>query len=163
LRGHFEAMGLTEVETFIASGNVVFTSGARRTDKLEHKIACGLEQSLGYPVPTFIRTIPELVAIAAYQPWSPDELAHAVALNVGLFTAPLDADTIRRVIELRTEIDEFHVHGRELYWLCRTRQSESLVSNTLLQKALGRQSTFRNLNTIQRMAAKYAVNQEARK
>ncbi len=39
---------------------------------------------------------------------------------------------------LKTDIDDFHVQGREVYWLCRRKQSESTFSNAMLEKAIGR-------------------------
>jgi uncharacterized protein (DUF1697 family) len=61
---------------------------------------------------------------------------------------------------LRTAIDDFQVQGREIYWLCRKKQSESTISNAVLEKALGRQLTLRGANTIRRMDAKYRFSKE---
>jgi uncharacterized protein (DUF1697 family) len=58
-------------------------------------------------------------------------------------------------MSLRTDIDDFHVHGRELYWLCQKKQSDSTFSNAVLEKTLGRPSTIRGVNTIQKIVAKY--------
>jgi uncharacterized protein (DUF1697 family) len=60
------------------------------------------------------------------------------------------------LVALQTEIDDFHVHGREVYWLCRKKQSESTFSNAVLEKTLRRQATLRGAATVQKMAAKYA-------
>jgi len=57
---------------------------------------------------------------------------------------------------LKTDIDDFHVHQREIYWLCLKKQSDSTFSNVLLERKLGLQSTLRGLNTIRKIAAKYA-------
>ena len=38
LRGLFEAMGFRNVETFIASGNIIFEAGSQSTGTLEKKI-----------------------------------------------------------------------------------------------------------------------------
>ena len=38
---------------------------------------------------------------------------------------------------LKTDIDDFHVQGREVYWLCRVKQSDSKFSNVVLEKTLG--------------------------
>jgi uncharacterized protein (DUF1697 family) len=57
LRGLFEALGFTNVETFIASGNVIFDSKATNVKSLERKIEKHLEASLGYAVTTFIRSV----------------------------------------------------------------------------------------------------------
>ena len=56
---------------------------------------------------------------------------------------------------LKSDVDDFHVHGREIYWLCKVRQSESKVSNTLFEKRVKVRSTFRNVNTVARLVAKY--------
>jgi uncharacterized protein (DUF1697 family) len=57
---------------------------------------------------------------------------------------------------MRTSIDDFHVNGREMYWLCRKKQSESTFSNARFEKALGGRATFRGVNTIVKLAAKYS-------
>ncbi len=67
LRQLFESFGFSEVETFIASGNVIFRTTAKDTTALESEIASGLQNALGYEVATFIRTDAELVQITAYQ------------------------------------------------------------------------------------------------
>ena len=56
LRKEFEALGLMEVETFIASGNVIFTPRSLDVVALEKKIEARLRASLGYEVATFVRT-----------------------------------------------------------------------------------------------------------
>ena len=62
------------------------------------------------------------------------------AINVGGHVVKMD--------HLRTAVDEFHLHQREIYWLCRIRSSESEFSLARLEKALGVQATFRNSTAI---------------
>ena len=156
LRKLFEAQGFSGVETFIASGNVIFEINTKDTKSLEKKIESTLRESLGYEVATFIRTATELAAIADYLPFKPSELAAAAALNVAFLADALDVKSKQKLMALRTEIDDFHVHGREIYWLCLKKQSESTFSNNLLEKTLGRSSTIRGIATLQKMAAKYS-------
>ncbi|HEX8651850.1 MAG TPA: DUF1697 domain-containing protein [Pyrinomonadaceae bacterium] len=156
LRQLFESLGFTKVETFIASGNVVFEARSANAQNLERKIEKRLLEALGYEVATFIRTDAELAAIASYVPFRQSELDGAVALNIGFLAYPLDDQSKQKLMTLRTDIDDFHVHEREIYWLCRRKQSDSTISNNVLQKALGRPSTFRGVNTIRKMAAKYS-------
>ena len=157
LRQLFEELGFANVETFIASGNVVFETTARNASALEKKITAHLKAALGYEVATFIRTPRELATIAAYQPFPPAEFAAAAAFNIGFLAEPLDAISTQKVLALKTDIDDFHVHGREIYWLCRVRQSDSKFSNAVLEKTLKRAATFRGANTVVKMAAKYGV------
>ncbi|MSU22989.1 MAG: DUF1697 domain-containing protein [Opitutus sp.] len=59
LRARFEEMKFADVTTFIASGNVIFTSKQKDSRKLERQIQDHLHQSLGYGVDTFVRTWPK--------------------------------------------------------------------------------------------------------
>ena len=156
LKRLFEAVGCREVETFIASGNVVFESSSRNIGALQRKIEDHLRKSLGYDVRTFVRTGSEVAAIARYRAFSESQLRSAKALNVAFLAEPLSADARKTLMGLETEIDDFHVHGREVYWLCRKKQSESDFSNVLFEKKVGARTTFRGLKTVEKLAAKYS-------
>jgi uncharacterized protein (DUF1697 family) len=154
LRAIFAAMGFGDVETFIASGNVIFTAPAQDTRALERRIEGELKKALGYEVETFIRTPAELDAITKHRPFGDDADGHTVYVN--FVYEPLAKDAAERLEALRTEVDEFHVHGREFYWLARKKISESLVTGPMMAKAIGKvPSTNRNITTVQKLAAKY--------
>jgi uncharacterized protein (DUF1697 family) len=159
LRSLFEALGFSSVETFIASGNVIFQSSSKNAQALERKIESHLHRALGYEVATFVRTDTELAAIANYRPFQQTALDAARALNIAFLADPADSSSKRKLLALRTEIDDFHVHGREIYWLCRKKQSESTFSNAVLEKTLGVPSTLRGVNTVRKLAEKYASAQ----
>jgi uncharacterized protein (DUF1697 family) len=156
LRREFEAIGLKDVETFIASGNVVFTAPPGRATALERKIEKRLHDSLGYEVRTFIRTEAEVAAIAGYKPFEEAQIRSAQAVNVAFLGHPLEPAAVKLLMAMRTPIDDFHVNGREMYWLCRKKQSESTFSNARFEKALGGRATFRGVKTIVKLAAKYS-------
>jgi uncharacterized protein (DUF1697 family) len=160
LRKTFESLGYSNVETFIASGNVVFDSASRNPKALEAAIEKRLREKLGYEVDTFVRTCAEIAAVAAYEPFAKADVARASTLIVGFLARPLDPATVRKIMALKTDIDDFHVNGREFYWLSRNRQGESAFSNAVLEKLTGGRSTFRGLNTVRRMAARYAAKME---
>jgi uncharacterized protein (DUF1697 family) len=154
LKKHFEAMGLTDVETFIASGNVVFSSrGARGLDGI---IAKALEQELGYAVATFVRTVAEAADAAVHAPFAEKDVAACPTYLVGFLSRELDADAEKRLSALATAEDRFHVRGRDFWWLSKNRQSDPAISGRALEKALGQPTTLRNLNTIRRMAERYS-------
>jgi uncharacterized protein (DUF1697 family) len=155
LRTLFGALGLKGVETFIASGNVVFTQPATGLQILHQRIEQRLHTSLGYEVKTFIRTEAEVAGIASYEPFPKAEVQRAGSYNVGFLAAPLQASAKRILMALKTEIDSFHVHGREVYWLCKKKQSDSTFTNAVFEKAVKVRATFRGMNTIARLVAKY--------
>jgi uncharacterized protein (DUF1697 family) len=154
LRRHFERLGHSEVETFIASGNVVFASGSKNTGALERAIEAHLEKVLGYAVATFIRSPSQLAAIGGYRAF-PREAA-GTSLHVGFLSARPAADAVRALESLRTGTDDFRVREREVYWRIHGGFSDSKFSGAKLEKLLDVQATFRNLNTVTKLAAKYA-------
>lgn len=157
LRALFESLGFAGVETFIASGNVVFEAAARGASALERRIEGALREALGYDVHTFLRTPAEVARIAAHEPFDAETIAGAAALNVLFLGDELDAGGRRKLMALRTDVDDFHVAGREIYWLSRVRQSQSRISNVLIERTLGTRSTARGISTVRRMAERYGA------
>src|SRR5690349_20856788 len=90
LRALFESMGFSNVETFIASGNVIFESKLKGDRALEEKIEKKLKEALGYEVATFVRTDAEIAAIVAYKSFKKSQLDAAPTLNVGFLSEPFD-------------------------------------------------------------------------
>jgi uncharacterized protein (DUF1697 family) len=156
LKKLFEKAGFTGVETFIASGNVIFdASPTAKTATLERTVETMLEDALGYEVATFIRTGEELVAAAEHEPFPPAALKASLRFNVAFVKQSLDARSVKSVATLATAVEQFHVRGREIYWLSRVMQSESKVSNAVFEKTLGQPSTVRGISTVRKIAEKY--------
>lgn len=159
LRTLFETLGFQNVATFIASGNVLFESETTDTAGLEARIEEHLAQTLGYKVPTFIRTMEELQLVASYQPFPSLALDPDVdTLSILFLAAPLPVDLHAAFLSFRTPMDEFSIHQREIYWLCRGKTSDSLVNWSLLGKNVpSPAATVRNVTTIRKLVAKYAT------
>ena len=157
LRDFFIALRLINVETFIASGNVIFESKSKDPAALERKIENHLAKSVGYEVATFVRTFAELERINEYQPFSEADLnAKGNTLYVGFIADTPGKAAAQRVEALITDVDDLKINGREVYWLCRTSFTESKISGALLEKTLGAKVTFRNINTVRRLVKKYS-------
>lgn len=155
LRQIFDSLGFARVETFIASGNVLFDAEQADTALLEKMIEQKLFQSLGYDVAAFVRTATELSAIVQYTPFSKLDLDGAAAFNIAFISKPLDTVQLQKLMTLKTPIDDFHVYGREIYWLCRKKQSESTFSNVVLEKTIGYQTTLRGASTLAKIVEKF--------
>ena len=155
LKELFEELGLGSVETFLASGNVAFEAGKAEPTKLQARIEAHLHQTLGYEVHTFLRSEADLAALVQGCPFSLAEVEAATALNVVLLKAPLPPEAEARLQTLASQVDRFQARGRDVWWLCALKQSESTFSNTVFEKFTGQRATFRGFNTLQRLAAKF--------
>ena len=156
LKKIFEKMSFENVETFIASGNVVFETKSKSMDAIKKKIEIELEKSLGYKVATFIRTITELKKISEHKPFKESDLANEQNyLYIGFLDNQPNKESLKKVLVLSDEANEFHFNNKELFWLCRKNFSDSGITGKTLEKALGMETTIRNSTTIRKMAVRF--------
>ena len=148
LRRIFEALKFTNVKTLITSGNVLFEAPLKPRD-IESAVEKRLQKELGYEVLTFVRTIPEMQAVAAQEPF---KQSTGDSLHVVFLKQKPSRDAERALLAAATDIDAFHVKGREAYWLIRGGFSDSKFSGAKLEKLLG-PGTARNIKTVKRLAA----------
>lgn len=155
LRRLFAEMAFTNVETFIASGNVIFDAAETDPVALERTIEAGLEAALGYRVDTFIRAPVELAIIAARWPFAEPEREAAHTLFIAFLPATPDKAARERLNAFTTDVDAFHIDGREVYWLRRDAVGDSSFAGSVLERALGMPATLRNSRTVAKLATKY--------
>lgn len=156
LRDLFGELGYKDVATFIASGNVIFSTAETDAKVLESRIAEHLEKSLGYRVDTFIRTLSRVETIARLTPFVEDG-KDGITVHVGFLHDAPDPELKRGLLVARSSVDEFSVDGREYYWLCRIRTSDSKIWTSREVRALSLPtSTMRNMSSIRKLVAKHA-------
>ena len=156
LRSLFEALGFERVESFIASGNIIFDAPSKDEAALEKRIEQHLQASLGYAVATFLRTPDEVAAAADFRPFpGADPVPEGHSLNVIFLKSEPGKEAREKVEALRTEYDGLRVHGRELYWWAHGRSSDSPIKPGAFEKAVG-PGTSRNVTTVRKLAQKYA-------
>ena len=155
LKSLFEQMRFKNIETIIASGNVLFESEKSNRTAVENEIEKRLFKALGYEVTTFIRTPDEMDKIVNYRPFPEEKYEDTVSNNIGFIKQSLKKDSIAILKGLETEIDDFQTHQTEVYWLCKTGQSKSTFSGNLFERKLKTQITFRSIKTLQKLLSKY--------
>ena len=156
LRTLFEELAFTNVETFIASGNVIFDSKSANTGALEKKIEKHLLKALGYEVATFVRSIDDVERIVCAQPFSAAEVDRdGTILYVGFLAESPSEESRRELVKCSNKFNDFAINDREVFWLCRVKFSETDFSGGRLEKILKMKTTLRNANTPQRIVAKY--------
>jgi uncharacterized protein (DUF1697 family) len=150
LRRLFEKEGFSNVETFIASGNVLFE--ARDGGAAERRIEKVLGAALGYEVATFVRAVGALPAIASLNPFD----GAGGTLYIGFLPAEPAAAAKNKLMTLASDLESFHFAQRELYWCTRSSFRDSKIDGGVIEKTLGMKTTLRNINTVRRIAEKYA-------
>jgi uncharacterized protein (DUF1697 family) len=156
LRRHFEEMGFEEVATFRASGNVIFSTSSRESEgKLAERVEAELDERLGYDVAVFLRSIMEVAAIAAQEPFDRKLVEKSKGkLQVSLLQKKPNAAAKRKALALATEEDLLAIEGRELYWLPSGGISDSNLELKAIDALLG-PGTIRTMGTIEQINSKY--------
>lgn len=156
LKTLFEKMGFEKVETFIASGNVVFETVLKSISTIKKKIETDLKKHLGYDVAAFIRTTKDLKEISDYKPFSESELNNPKNnLYIGFLDSLPAEENQSKIFAMQDAANEFHFNKNELYWLCRKNFSDSGIDGKKLEKALGMNATIRNSSTVKKMVGKF--------
>lgn len=150
----FEDMGFLEVSGFLASGNIVFDAAGVSPDKLEPTIEKALDQQLGYAVPTFVRTAPQIDKIQAHAPFPTAVVAATDGnMQVALLGARPSAPQRKAAMSVTPPEDLIDLVDREMYWLPRVGISDSKLNLNALTEILG-PMTIRTRRTIVRLSAK---------
>jgi len=157
LKTIFEKIGFKNVETFIASGNVVFETKSKSADTIKKKIETELEKSLGYKVATFIRSAKEVKKIIEFKPFRESELNAPInTLYIGFLDSSPSKENQNKVFAMQDSANEFHFNNKEMYWLCRKNFSDSGIDGKKLEKALGMSITVRNSTTVKKIVTKFS-------
>lgn len=108
LRQVFAELGLSNVRSYINSGNVFFEAAARDRAALTETIERALQSALGYEVPTFLRTLPELQAIIDRDPFKAFELTDDQRFSVVFSAEPLSQEL---TLPISTPKDDMEMVG----------------------------------------------------
>ena len=156
LRELFEALKLKDVSTFIASGNVIFSTDSSDRDALSSAIEHHLARQLGYDVATFLRTPAQLAAIAAFAETLPEaEGQDPVSTYVMFLRSPAPKSLRSELSGLSSDMDAFRFSKTEIYWIIQGKMSESPLFGGELERATRQvPATMRNMNTVRRLVAK---------
>lgn len=157
LRGHFEALGLDGVATYIASGNVIFDHDGTDVDTLEGRIEAHLERALGFFTDTIVRPL-ELVDALTRLDLVDEAEADGFTVYVTFAKEELGTKVEEAFAELETSDDRFHVREREVLWLRRGGVSDSTIKTRHLESAFGGiANTRRKVTTLRKMVEKFSA------
>ena len=153
LREVFVQLGFQCVDTHLASGNVLFDSNANSLLAVRSRIESALQRALGFEVICILRLHAELGPIVG-RLQALQSSPGVAAANVGFFAEAPGAAGERALKAFRSEIDDLELDGRELYWACARKQSESSFDPGKLERVLQMPVTLRGANTVVQLAAK---------
>jgi uncharacterized protein (DUF1697 family) len=151
VRQLYESLGLTKVQTYVQSGNVVFQSRERNLARLAARIEDAIENSAGFRPAVVLRTQNELERVIARNPFGQRKDLDFAKLLV-LFLAGDPGEEARnkaRAIVIGPE--EMALDGREMFVYFPNGMGQSKFPFLALERALQVKNTARNWNTVTKL------------
>ena len=152
IRACVEGAGFTDVETYINTGNVRFSTPLRSRAKIELALEEAFLADRGFEVATIVFTPAELREVAADAARFAE--GHRGRHYVSLLKDPPTAEAIALLEQRSTAEEVARVGGRAVHLLLGENYHEARLSNAVVEKALG-VATNRNLNVISTLAQKW--------
>jgi uncharacterized protein (DUF1697 family) len=152
LKGLYQDAGFGDVETYIQSGNVVFTS-----DEIDvNGIQCAIEQAIktqyGFDVPVIVRTSQQFHKMFKALPFDHIDIANdgsQVLLTI-LGEVP-DSQLVQSIQQFVKAPEKLVVLGDTVYLHCPNGYGKSKLSNVFIERKLAVCATTRNLKTVDKL------------
>jgi uncharacterized protein (DUF1697 family) len=156
LKTCMEELGLEDVSTYIASGNVLFDTGSRDAAKLERAIESAVEKRFRLPVKVVVldRAGYARIVKAIPKAWVGDK---ALRANVAFVRRGTDAKKVVRELEPDGAVEEVKAVAGAILWATKRDAVNRSVMRKLIGGAAYKELTVRNLNTtlkLQELLAK---------
>jgi len=153
LRAVFEALGFSDVATYINSGNIIFASPRKDVANFVTEIETAIQKSFGFTVRVIVRDEKNIRAIEKAVPseWSNDTKQRTDVLF--LWDNFAKKSTLK-LIAINTDIDTLTYASGAIIWHIADRKHYAKSS---LHKFIGtevyKHMTARNINTVRKLVA----------
>jgi len=153
LKNCFELIGLSDVKTYIQSGNVIFSSTEKNAQTLNKKIVAKLFKNFNYSEPVFILSHKQLKEIITEVPTGfgtePEKYKYDV-----MFTKPAhNSLEIVQQIKLKEGVDQIFPGKNVVYFSrLKTKAIQSHMSK-IVSQPFYKEVTIRNWNTTTKLLA----------
>lgn len=148
LRDAYEALGLTNVNTYLQSGNVVFDCRMRSASKVRVLLEEQIESCFGYDVTVAIRTPNDFGRIIEHNPFSAQAKKDPAKVHVTFLASPVSGSMLKRVADADTHGDEFFAARQDITLFCPNGYGRTKLNNAFFERKLKTPATTRNWKTV---------------
>jgi uncharacterized protein (DUF1697 family) len=149
LAGLYNDIGFSEIETYIQSGNVIFSSSEKMSiDNISAKIKNSIRERFGYNIAVVIRTVPELRLIVNSSPFTNEVSFDPTKAAVIFLSDTASVTGIAKLKGIETGPDRYWISGKEIYIYCPDGFGKTKLYANFFDKKLNVEGTTRNWKTI---------------
>jgi len=151
LRALYESLKFRDSQTYVQSGNVVFTTEERDLVALAKRIEDAIERTFGFRPAVILRTTSEMRAVVARNPFAARPDIHPSRLLVTFLASDPGQEARNKVLTTKTDPEELRIDGRELFIHYPSGMGRSKLSWVALEKILKTSGTGRNWNSVTKL------------
>lgn len=150
LKKNFEALGFTDVTTYINSGNIIFTTKEKDARKLEKRLEQMLSKQYELGSKVVVRSLPEMEQLVKNLPrsWSDDS---GWRYNVIFLRHSIDSEAILAELPANSDIEEIVYRPGALLWSAQATEMSRTNLAKLSSRKVFHDMTVRNLNTTKKL------------
>lgn len=150
LKERFEAIGFTDVSTYINSGNVIFTTKETDPRKTEIKIEKMLSKDFQLDSKVVVRSLAEMEQLVKSLPksWTGDR---DWRYNVMFLRHTIDSEDIIAELQFKTGVEHVSYVPGTLLWSAQVTSLNQTSMQKLSSRKIFREMTVRNLNTTKKL------------
>lgn len=153
LRACFEAMKLADVQTYIQSGNVVFSSRSSTKSKLEKAIEAALSERFGYTAPVVVVSAAELERVVAQAPAGFGDAPDRYRYDVLFVKQPKSPWDVLPQLSTKPGVDEMSGGDHAVYFRRLISKASQSHLSRIVQLPIYQHVTIRNWNTTTKLLA----------
>jgi uncharacterized protein (DUF1697 family) len=145
----YKDLGFVDVETYIQSGNVIFSCPESRSSyDISTMLETTIHEKFGYNVPVMIRTMAEMKNLMSDNPFLDEGNFDASKMAV-IFLHEEPTDTqIQKVSGVNYPPDKFKIAGTEINIYCPNGFGRTKLYTNFFEQKMGVVGTARNWKTI---------------
>jgi uncharacterized protein (DUF1697 family) len=148
LKDLYESLNLTNVVTYVQSGNVIFDCAEGDAGQIARLIEAEIERSFRHSVPVFMRDRNRFKQIIDGNPFANERNEDPAKLHV-TFLSSAPSELALSNLAIPTDIyDQFFVFDKEIYLFCPNGYGRTKLSNSFFERKLRVLATTRNWKTV---------------
>lgn len=151
LRDLYASLGLGNPQTWLQSGNVVFSTQSREMVQLARRIENAFERTFAFRSDVILRTSSDLNGVIARNPFATRRGIDPRKLLVTFLASDPGQEIRDKVLAIRTDPEELWIDGRELYIYFPNGMARPSLPMALIEKTVKTFGTGRNWNTVTRL------------
>jgi uncharacterized protein (DUF1697 family) len=153
LKALYASLKLREPQTYVHSGNIIFKTDEKDTDRLAKRIESGIEKKFGFQCDVVLRTTAELRNVITRNPFAKRRGIEPSKLLVTFLAGDPGDEARKKALAFETEPEEMHIDGCEAYIYFPNGMARPKMSWPKIERALQVSGTGRNWNSVVNMLA----------